>query len=172
MMDEAITCLTHGRVGTFRLHWQYSSARKDGQADGVIATTPNQLADQQSAHLKDKPHTTLLANLSRWVPAGPIGTAAVAEMAAGLLLRLVAHSRFAGALAQRNAPLPPAAARLQAPLESLLPVVEDDCCAQRVRAAQKVSWVCFSAAARLQARDALLPVMEDSCWSQQAQAVP
>ena len=75
--------------------------------------------------------------LSSRVPAGSSGAAAVSEMAAGLLMRVVAHSRFASALARCDAPLPSAAARLQAPLESLLPVVEDNCCAQRVRAAHK-----------------------------------
>ena len=62
------------------------------------------------------------------MPAGSTGAAAVSEVATGLLLRVVAHSRFTGALARRDAPLSPAAARLQAPLESLLPVVEDECC--------------------------------------------
>ena len=75
------------------------------------------------------------------MPAGSSGAAAASEVAAGLLLRVMAHSRFASALTRRDAPLPPAAARLQAPLESLLPVVEDDCCVQRVSVAHKgVCW--------------------------------
>lgn len=61
----------------------------------------------------------------------------MAEVAAGLLARVAGHSRFAGALAKpgpsgSGARLPPIAARLQAPLESLLPVVEDECWAQQV----------------------------------------
>lgn len=82
-------------------------------------------------------HKHASPGLSTWVPAGSPGAAAVSGVAAGLLLRVVAHSRFAGALARRDAPLPPAAGRLQAPLESLLPVGEDDCCAQRVRVARR-----------------------------------
>ncbi|KAK9836971.1 hypothetical protein WJX81_003433 [Elliptochloris bilobata] len=59
--------------------------------------------------------------------AGSEGSRATARVAAELLIRVVGHSRFVSAVARRDAALPPAAARLQAPLESLLPVVEDDC---------------------------------------------
>ncbi len=72
--------------------------------------------------------------------AGPSEHPELAAAAEGLLLRVLGHSRFAAALAGRaaGAALPPAAARLQAPLESLLPVVEDECWAQQVRRGPRV----------------------------------
>ncbi len=67
--------------------------------------------------------------------AGPSEHPDLAATAEALLLRVLGHSRFAAALADRaaGAALPPAAVRLQTPLESLLPMVEDECWAQQVQ---------------------------------------
>ena len=59
--------------------------------------------------------------------AGPLANPAVAAAAEQLLLRLLAHSQFVGAMRESWAsppPLPPAAQALPRPLQSLLPLAE------------------------------------------------